>query len=89
MLVTLLCFVAQAVLQLSLMESVNLIGVSESQFCHTSLGASLPQLRLLARPWVLVVLQGFLGAAGNVCGKVPPHVSALACAGCERRVMQC
>ena len=26
---------------------------------------------------------------GNVCGKVPPHVSALACAGSESSVTQC
>ena len=28
-------------------------------------------------------------SAGNVCGKVPPHVSALACAGSESSVTQC
>ena len=39
---------------------------------------------------------GFVGSAGfsgcsegNVCGKVPPHVSALACAGSESSVTQC
>ena len=39
---------------------------------------------------------GFAGSAGfsgcnegNVCGKVPPHVSALACAGSESSVTQC
>ena len=39
---------------------------------------------------------GFAGSAGfsecsegNVCGKVPPHVSALACAGSESSVAQC
>ena len=33
---------------------------------------------------------GFSGCSeGNVCGKVPPHVSALACAGSESSVTQC
>ena len=48
------------------------------------------RLRLLARRWVLLLLQGFSECSeGNVCGKVPPHVSALACAGSESSVTQC
>ena len=60
---------------------------------HTSLGASLPGR---VHQWLgRGCLQGdgfcwFCGCSeGNVCGKVPPHVSALACAGSESSVTQC
>ena len=54
-------------------------------------GSPVARLRLLA-----IKAMGFAGSAGfsgcsegNVCGKVPPHVSALACAGSESSVAQC
>ena len=52
-------------------------------------GSPVAPLRLLARRWVLLVLQGLSGCSeGNVCGKVPPQVSALACTGSESSVAQ-
>ena len=67
------------------------VGRLEMYLAHTQAWAPVcregftSRLRLLARRWVLLLLQGFLDAVR----KVPPHVSALACAGSESSVTQC
>ena len=52
-------------------------------------GSPVARLRLLARRWVLLLLQGFLDAVRAMCAERCRPRSALACAGSESSVTQC